>query len=326
MRRTRTITIGSMLALTGILLAGCTATDGSGQTVAEVTATDAARAATSDVEASADEQGKITRVDYPTEHDGDAIRKHVLVYTPAGYDQDGTDRYDIVYLMHGAGGNADSWLGRTGDDPTRLQNLLDNMIEDGRIDPVIVVTPTFYPDDDSSMDLHYAGELDRQFHVELEADLMPAVESRFHTYATTTDAAGFRASRDHRAFGGFSMGGVTTWYTFINDLDAFRYFMPMAGDSWAIADSGGLVEPERTAAQLDQVARDSGFGKDDYRILASVGGSDGTIGQIQPQIDEMREFPDSFDDSNLRFSIDAGGGHDDDSFLQQLHTSIQQIF
>ncbi|WP_181429220.1 esterase family protein [Curtobacterium sp. MCSS17_008] len=315
-----------MLSLAVLLLAGCTAADSGGRTVAEVTATGAERATTGDIDSPADEQGTVTRVDYPTEYDGDAIRKHALVYTPAGYDQDGTDRYDIVYLMHGAGGNADSWLGRTGDDPTRLQNLLDNMIEDDRIDPVIVVTPTFYPDDDSSMDLHYAGELDRQFHVELENDLMPAVESRFRTYATTADADGFRASRDHRAFGGFSMGGVTTWYTFINDLDTFRYFMPMAGDSWAIADSGGLVEPERTAAQLDRVARQSGFGKGDYRILASVGGSDGTIGQMQPQVDEMREFPDSFDDSNLRFTIDAGGGHDDDSFLQQLHTSIQQIF
>lgn len=324
MRRTRTAATVGVLALTGMLLAGCRATDDGGRTVAEVTANDAARAAASDVDSPAKEPGRVTRVDYPTEYDGDAIRKHALVYTPAGYDQDGTDRYDIVYLMHGAGGNADSWLGD--DNPTRLQNLLDHMIEDGRIDPVIVVTPTFYPDDDSSMDLHYAGELDRQFHVELEADLMPAVESRFHTYATTADADGFQASRDHRAFGGFSMGGVTTWYTFINDLDAFRYFMPMAGDSWAIADSGGLVEPERTAAQLDQVARESGFGKDDYRILASVGGSDGTIGQMQPQIDEMREFPDSFDESNLRFTIDEGGGHDDDSFLQQLHISVQQIF
>ncbi|MCY1692867.1 hypothetical protein [Curtobacterium sp. SL109] len=122
------------------------------------------------------------------------------------------------------------------------------------------------------------------------------------------------------------MGGVTTWYTFINNLDVFRYFMPMAGDSWAVTDSGGLVEPERTAAQLDQVARGSGFDKTKYLILASVGGSDGTIGQMQPQIDEMRAFPNRFDDTNLRFTIDAGGGHDDDSFLQQLRTSIQQIF
>ncbi|MGN7222424.1 alpha/beta hydrolase [Curtobacterium flaccumfaciens] len=326
MQRARRITIGSVLALAGILLAGCTAADTGGRTVAEATASGAARATSNDVDSPADEQGSITRVDYPSEYDGDAIEKHALVYAPAGYDQDGTDRYDIVYLMHGAGGNADSWLDRTGDGPTRLQNLLDHMIEDGQIDPVIVVTPTFYPDDDSSMDLHYAGELDRQFHVELEDDLMPAVESRFRTYATTADTEGFRASRDHRAFGGFSMGGVTTWYTFINNLDTFRYFMPMAGDSWQVTDSGGVIEPERTAANLDRVARDSGYSKDDYLILASVGGDDGTIGQMQPQIREMRTYPDSFDDTNLRFTIDEGGGHDDDSFLRQLHTSIQQIF
>jgi enterochelin esterase-like enzyme len=308
------------------MVAGCTSADEGGQTVAEVASSGPATATTTDMDNPADQQGTVTKVDYRSEYRGDSIAKHALVYTPAGYDEQPTKRYDIVYLMHGAGGNAGSWFGSNGDDGSRLQNLLDNMTEDGRIDPMIVVTPTFYPDDNASLDLHYAGELDRRFHVELESDLMPAVESQFRTYAESADREGFAASRSHRAFGGFSMGGVTTWYTFINNLDAFRYFMPMAGDSWAIADNGGLVEPERTAAHLDRVARESGFDRSQYLILASVGGSDGTIGQMQPQIREMREFPSSFDDDNLRFTLDEGGGHDDDSFLQQLRASIQQIF
>jgi hypothetical protein len=32
---------------------------------------------------------------------------------------------------------------------------------------MIVVTPTFYPDDNASLDLHYAGQLDRAFPREL---------------------------------------------------------------------------------------------------------------------------------------------------------------
>jgi hypothetical protein len=39
---------------------------------------------------------------------------------------------------------------------------------------------------------------------------------------------GLMASRNHRGFGGFSMGSVATWRTFQYALDYFRYFLPMS--------------------------------------------------------------------------------------------------
>jgi enterochelin esterase-like enzyme len=191
----------------------------------------------------AQRQGRVVRVDYTAGSGAATIGKHALVYLPAGYDtQDQQRRYDILYLMHGAGMNADSFL-RGSDEPSTFKNLLDHMIEDERMRPTIVVTPSFYPDGDASLDLHYAGQLDRVFPRELEDDLMPAVESRYRTFARTADAAGFIASRTHRAFGGFSMGAVTTWYVLIDSLDYFAFFMPMAGDCWVIEDSGGSGAP-----------------------------------------------------------------------------------
>ena len=44
------------------------------------------------------------------------------------------------------------------------------------------------------------------FHLDLRENLIPAVESRFHTYAENTTEEGLEASREHRAFGGFSLG------------------------------------------------------------------------------------------------------------------------
>ena len=203
------------------------------------------------------------------------------------------------------------------------------MVETRQIAPTIVVTPTFYPDDDASLDLHYAGELDRIFPRELENDLMPAVEGTYRTYAETPDTAGFRASRNHRAFSGFSMGGVTTWYAFLENLNLFRYFAPMAGDCWVVQDTGGTTAPEQTAARLDEAARSSGFSRDEYLIVASVGSSDGTRYQMEPQIREMRKLSRSFDsgdDGNLRFLYDDGGGHDLDSLRAQLSTALPLLF
>jgi enterochelin esterase-like enzyme len=333
--RARTASVLAAIVVVGLLAAVALSRRGDGGSgTARVTEPAASLSVPSDVLARfqntpAGQRGQVVRVDYTTRYNNAPIGKHALVYLPAGYDQqDQATRYDVLYLMHGAGMDTESFLGGAGRSST-VKNMLDHMIEERQIPPTIVVTPTFYPDDNASMDLHYAGQLDRAFPGELENDLMPAVEGRYHTYARTIDAAGFTASRAHRAFGGFSMGAVTTWYVFLDSLDFFRYFMPMAGDCWVIQDSGGASAPERTAARLGRAARDSGYQRDDYLIAASVGSGDGTSYQMEPQIREMRKLPDSFDsrdDGNLRYTEDPGGGHDAESLYKQLYSSIQLFF
>ncbi len=101
--------------------------------------------------------------------------------------------------------------------------MVDNLIYYGVISPIIIVTPTFYVEDDckdSSLD-----PLTYSFKYELRNDIMPAVESRYSTYAETADDAGFKASREHRAFAGLSRGAVTTFHSvFCGCLDYFSKF------------------------------------------------------------------------------------------------------
>jgi enterochelin esterase-like enzyme len=290
----------------------------------------AAQAPSGFLDTPAQQRGRIESVEYPAPYESRTVRKRALVYLPAGYDAaDRATRYDVLYLMHGAGMNETSFFGGS-DGSSPFVNLLDHMIEQRLVKPMIVVTPTYYPDArERSMDLHDDGRMDRVFPRELKRALMPAVEREYHTYARTPDAAGFRASRAHRAFGGFSMGAVTTWYAFIDDLDSFKYFMPMAGDAWVIEDMGGVGAPGRTAAYLADVVRRSGLRKDDFLIAASVGASDGTTYQMQPQIREMRKLSDSFDSGsrgNLRYTQDPGGGHDLQSVYNQFYGSIRLFF
>lgn len=127
--------------------------------------------------------------------------KSAYVYLPYGYEEDEIVRYNILYFMHGGGGNAGQFYNRS----YALNDILDHAIENGELDPLIVVTPTFYLPQDTDTGVSNAGQRVSVFHQEFIQDLMPDVESRYRTYAESTDEEGLEASRNHRAFGGFSM-------------------------------------------------------------------------------------------------------------------------
>ena len=166
------------------------------------------------------EAGTLEELVYETKAyatDGRIVKKRALVYLPYGYDAEKS--YNILYLMHGTGDDENYWL------QTHAYNkvMLDRMIAQGEIAPLIVVTPTFYVEDDgkdSSLDI-----LTFSFREELRNDLMPAMESKYATFAETADDAGFTASRDHRAFAGLSRGAVTTANSALcGSLDYFSWF------------------------------------------------------------------------------------------------------
>lgn len=155
------------------------------------------------------------------------LTKTAWVYLPYGYSE-GT-QYNVLYLSHGGWSNEEGIMG-TPADPHPFKHIMDHAIEDGMIQPLIIVLPTY--NNTSQLDsgnYSLALRLTENFHNELVNDLIPAVESKYSTWAASTDASGLAASRDHRAFGGFSMGSVNTWRAFEHCLDYFRYFAPSSG-------------------------------------------------------------------------------------------------
>jgi enterochelin esterase-like enzyme len=85
------------------------------------------------------EKGKVERVEY------DASRRRrwmeiytsrywMQVYSPPGYSKD--KKYPVLYLIHGAGQNERVWV-----DSGRANVILDNLIADKKIEPMIVVFP-----------------------------------------------------------------------------------------------------------------------------------------------------------------------------------------
>lgn len=170
------------------------------------------------------QKGTLERVSYSTKAyatDKRDVVKSALVYLPYGYTEE--TEYNILYLMHGTGDDETYWLERYGYNKT----MIDNLIYYGEIDPLIVVTPTFYTEDDCSDNL---DELTYSFKEELRNDLMPLIESRYSTYAQSCTPEGFAESRDHRAFAGLSRGAVTMLHSALcGSLDYFSWFGAFSG-------------------------------------------------------------------------------------------------
>lgn len=272
-------------------------------------------------------RGLVESIDYQTTYNREIYNKEAQVYLPASYDEKDDRQYNIVYLMHGSTMTSRDFIGDNGrDNGNETKNMIDNMIEKGDIIPTIFVVPTYYPNRDFVSGSYYDDDiLNRAFAENEIIDLMEVVEGRYNTYAQSTSFEDLEASRDHRAFAGFSMGAITTWYVFENQLKYFSTFIPMAGDSWTIEENGGAVASEKTAQKLAEVVSNSSYSPEDFKIFASVGGNDGTSGSMKPQIAAMLKIP-VFSEDNLSYEEDAGGRHDLISINNQLYSQLPYAF
>jgi enterochelin esterase-like enzyme len=268
-------------------------------------------------------QGTIENLEYAAANlDNGTDIKKLNVYLPYGYDPSDADKkYNVLYLMHGGSENENTIIGEPGQNK-ELKKIIDNMIANGDIEPLIIVTPSFY-----------GGKNDTAlFHEELVSTVIPLIETKYHTYATSVDAEGLKASREHRAFGGFSMGSVTTWYTYINCLDYFKYFMPLSGDCWALGDKAGADKATATSEYLATVAKDAGYEPQDYYLLCATGNQDIAYPNLKPQIDAMKQLTDSFIYSadlkkgNFYFIVSDGGTHAWNWVNQYIYDILPDLF
>ena len=268
------------------------------------------------------EQGAVVRLDYESEdyvRDSSPITKTAYVYTPYGYNEnDAETRYNILYLMHGWGGHAGEYF-----DFAATKNMFDNLIANGDIPPIIIVSATFY-NENSSTDFSSSIEEFRAFHQDFENHLMPAVEGRFHTYAASTSPEDLKASRDHRAFGGFSLGSVTTWLQFCYDYDYIHYFLPMSGSCWYYGTYGDF-RFEDNVDFIEQLVKDENLDERGYFIYHAVGTEDAVKSQSIGMAEEMlsREI---FTPDHYVFYQKDGGYHDFNAVQEYLYNALPLFF
>ena len=131
-----------MLAAIYVLSIRNTAGDKSGQHKLKPVPTKAVELPSS-YERPSGEPGHVEEISYKTtliDGSGRVVDKNAMVYLPYGYDK--SRKYDIFYLNHGYGASNTTFLG-TPNSPHAFKHILDNMIQNGDIKPIIVVTPTY---------------------------------------------------------------------------------------------------------------------------------------------------------------------------------------
>lgn len=278
-----------MVAVFSALIAGCVNQSNSSKT---------------DTISNSSKQSKSEVLSYRTTYNSKKITKQAIVYLPKNYKKN--YKHNILYLLHGSTevNNGQSLLYKEGN----FKQTFDKLSDQGKLKNTIVIFPTYYPTEKQVSSNYYSDDpLNRRFAKnELVQDLIPAVEKKYKTYATNTSKSALRKSRAHRAFGGFSMGSITTWYVFQYDLPYFKYFVPMAGDSWTVTSDGGASEPAKTAQVLAREAKK--YPKLSFKILAGVGAGDGTRSSMIPQINAMRKL--AIFKNKIQYYEQANGNHD----------------
>jgi len=200
--------------------------------------------------------GQVAAIHYQSKALGVPRRMHV--YTPPGY-ATSTQRYPVLYLLHGAGDNDQSWL-MAG----RANFILDNLIAVGSTQPMIVVMAYGYARRAGQPIPDLAGkppgsperakamlDMASAFEADVTEALIPFVDSTFRT----------TADRDHRAMAGLSMGGMQTFHVTLRHLDLFSYIGGFSGAGAAqmlagekldarTAYNGAFADPEAFAKKV----------------------------------------------------------------------------
>ncbi len=122
----------------------------------------------------------------------------LVIYTPPGYKKNKDKKYPVLYLIHGGSDTQETWF-RVG----KVNNILDNLIAQGKAEPMVIVMP-------------YAaawGFPIGAFPKDVLNDIIPYVEKNYTVY---TD-------KQHRAVAGFSVGGGQTLNIGLMNTDKFDY-------------------------------------------------------------------------------------------------------
>ena len=172
-----------------------------------------------------------------------AISGRLTVYTPYGYETSGK-KYPVLYLLHGAGGDEEAWSSMG-----RAAQILDNLIEQGKAEPMIVVMPNGNPNQQAAQtmglpvtQMNWRDPANANAYVRsLCEEIVPFIQKQYRVIAKP----------EKRAIAGLSMGGGHTIAASQLYPSMFDYICPL---------SMGANPTEESIKQLQ------GLKKDGYKL------------------------------------------------------------
>ena len=159
------------------------------------------------------------------------IRRRMAVYTPYGYENNPKQKYPVLYLLHGGGGDEEAWPSMG-----RAVQILDNLIAKGLAKPMIVVMPNGNANQRAAQTLKLPNDgkaqgVQNAYVNSLVKEIVPFIDKEYRTIAKA----------DGRAIAGLSMGGGHTTAATLNYPGVFSYICPL---------SCGIRETEELDNQL----------------------------------------------------------------------------
>lgn len=222
-----------------------------------------------------------------------SVARSVVVYTPPGYGAS-TQKYPVLYLLHGSGGTELSWI-----DEGATNVMLDNLIADKKATPMIVVMPfghteaSLRPGNDPT----YTGRDLAKFTKELTDEVIPMIERDFHV----------QAGPDRRAIAGFSMGGGQARQIGLARPELFRSIGMFSASAAGLQDQA----PEDLDAAFGNLrVFFVGVGDQETNLVANLRGFTATLTQRQ---------------IHHTFAIEKGG-HTFHVWRRNLRDFVQQLF
>ncbi len=219
----------------------------------------------------------------------------LVVYTPAGYETSGK-RYPVFYLISGTTDTEETWY-KVG----KLNTILDNLIADGKAEPMIVVMPYGNMGSTPQPTSMAATKVYDVFARELTECVMPYVEQSFRTVN----------DRDHRAIAGFSRGGGQSLFTALSHPDKFAW----------LASYSAYLTPEMMDTCFPQYGENPSLINDQFKLVwYGVGSED----FLYKQVVENREY---LDKKGIKHEdMTTGGGHTWMNARTYLNETLQEFF
>lgn len=237
------------------------------------------------------EHGTLSGVlNYPTRNHG---QKPMKIYTPPGYSATSAEKYPVMYLHHGIGGNESAWTSSaSGQAEGNADNVLDFLYSEKKAKPMIIVMPSggAFGGDDMARFANFEDVLIN--------DLIPYIEK---TYPVSTD-------RTMRAIAGLSMGGGQTFNFGFAHIDKFAYIGPFSAAP--------------NTKQPNQVVKDVAAVKNEVKLIfIACGTSDNLISNSQ----NWHNYLDQNNVSHM-YQLEQGEGHNSTVWNRSLYNFAQRIF
>jgi len=219
----------------------------------------------------------------------------LVVYTPAGYETSGKN-YPVFYLISGTTDTEETWF-KVG----KLNTILDNLIADGKAEPMIVVMPYGNMGSTPQPASMAATKMYEVFAKEMTECIMPYVEQSFRTVN----------DRDHRAIAGFSRGGGQSLFTALSHPEKFAW----------LASYSAYLTPEMMDTCFPQYGENPALINDQFKLVwYGVGSED----FLYKQVVENREY---LDKKGIKHEdMNTGGGHTWMNARTYLNETLQKFF